>query len=54
MDYSLLLGIHECDRGEAEMKQRGQSGNPESESENTGVESDDSEETAAAQGGWTG
>lgn len=53
MDYSLLLGIHECERGESESKQR-QSGNPpESESENTGLESDESEETATAQG-WSG
>lgn len=59
MDYSLLLGIHECERGETEARQaaRGQSGaNPqESESENTGLDSDESEQdTATAQAPWTG
>lgn len=53
MDYSLLLGIHECERGEMEAKQRGQNLH-ESESENTGLESDESDETATAHNmtGW--
>lgn len=52
MDYSMLLGIHECERGESEAKQARHL--HESESENTGLESDESEETATAQGTWTG
>ncbi|XP_025834192.1 phosphatidylinositol 5-phosphate 4-kinase type-2 alpha isoform X2 [Agrilus planipennis] len=37
MDYSLLLGIHEVERGEQELRER------ENEAENTGLDSDESE-----------
>lgn len=45
MDYSLLLGIHECDRGESERERAEGQNHPhhQSESENTGPDSDESE-----------
>lgn len=42
MDYSLLLGIHEVERGEQEMERE-----REKEAENTGLESDESETGSA-------
>lgn len=57
MDYSLLLGIHECDRGDSERERErsGEGGHGHghpSESENTGPDSDESEHAAGP--GWGG
>lgn len=67
MDYSLLLGIHECDRGDSERERERSGGDGQghghahpSESENTGPDSDESDHGASTVGaggtgsGWGG